>query len=103
MLENILPYCLTESQYDAMELNKEDMTGVLGYAFLNFSQEIELSPASPLRKHTANITARQTWRPCRTIFRMEITLSNALSILNVFKHGLHVWRQDDAGRPDQDL
>ena len=52
-----------------MELNKEDMTGVLGYAFLNFSQEIELSPASPLRKHTANITARQTWRPCRTIFR----------------------------------
>ena len=73
MQENILyhiPYCLTESQYDAMELNKEDMTGVLGYAFLNFSQEIELSPASPLRKHTANITARQTWRPCRTIFRM---------------------------------
>ena len=57
-----------------MELNKEDMTGVLGYAFLNFSQEIELSPASPLRKHTANITARQTWRRCWSMFRMESTL-----------------------------
>ena len=52
-----------------MELNKADMTSVLGWAFLNFSQEIELSPASPLRKHTANITARQTWRPCLTMFR----------------------------------
>ena len=44
-----------------MELNKADMTSVLGWAFLNFSQEIELSPASPLRKHTANITGCGRW------------------------------------------
>ena len=66
-----MTYCFPESQYDAMELNKADMTSVLGWAFLNFSQEIELSPASPLRKHTANITARQTWRPCLMMFRID--------------------------------